>query len=67
MNNLFKVILDFPRPFGAALRVTQKGIEKYFTHAVGSPLQTSNFYKDSTPAGGFYSRNTKIFLPKEAL
>ncbi len=27
-------------------------IEKYFTHAVGSPLQTSKFYKYVTPAGG---------------
>ena len=47
------VVWIVPIPFGAALRVTQKGIEKHFTPTVGSPLQTSNFYKHFTPVGGF--------------
>ena len=43
---------------------TDRLIEKYFTHAVGSPLQTSNFYKYSTPSRGFPQTS---FLPKESL
>ena len=30
MNNLFLMIVDFPRPFGAVLCVTQKGYRKIF-------------------------------------
>ncbi|WP_313259699.1 hypothetical protein [Sphingobacterium sp.] len=57
------VVWIVPIPFGAALRVTQKGIEKHFTHSVGWPKNKSSFYKDFTPAGGF-SIQTFTFLRK---
>ncbi|GEM_PF-3409394 len=42
----------------------EKGrVEKYFTHIVGWPLQSSNFYKDFTPSRGF-AFNNPIFLQR---
>ncbi len=39
-------------------------MEKYSTLARGWPFQTSNFYKDSTPSGGF-SKYINIHYPSE--
>jgi len=40
--------------------------EKYFTHAVGYPLDDPIFYKDSTPSRGSQFIQTTI-LPQEVL
>ncbi|WP_313189261.1 hypothetical protein [Sphingobacterium sp.] len=52
MNNLFKVILDFPRPFGAALRVTQKGYGKIFNPRCGFAITNIKFLQRFHPRWG---------------
>ena len=47
------MIVDNSETLRETLRVTQKGIEKYFTPARGYPLNASPFYKYFTHAVGW--------------